>query len=260
MRDRVGTTGPRPDKKPIQSMRRDKGETVPANEFGQPIGALVPGWTPRALPPRTAMPGRFCRVEPVDPARHAADLHAAFADAPPGTWTYLPEDHNALPTAQAWRDWLQTAAASTDFVWHAIRDAASGRAAGLSTYLRIDRANGSIEVGGVIFSPQLQRQPAATEAMFLMMRRVFDELGYRRYEWKCDSLNAPSRAAALRLGFTFEGTFRQHMVYRGRNRDTDWFSILDGEWPKLRAMFEQWLKPENFDDRGRQKASLSAFR
>ncbi len=233
---------------------------MPANEFGQPVGVPVPGWTPRPLPPRTAMEGRFCRVEPVDPARHAKDLHDAFADAPPGTWTYLPDDLNALPTVQAWRDWLQTAAASTDFVWHAIVDAASGRAVGLSTYLRIDRANGSIEVGGVIFSPRLQRQPAATEAMFLMMRRVFDELGYRRYEWKCDSLNAPSRAAALRLGFTFEGTFRQHMAYRGRNRDTDWFSILDGEWPRRRAMFEQWLRPENFDDTGRQKASLSAFR
>lgn len=232
---------------------------MPANAFGQTVGNPVPDWTPRAAPPRTAIAGRFCRVEPVDPARHAQDLHDAFADAP-DTWTYLPDDMNALPNAQAWRDWLERAAASYDFVWYAIVDADSGRAVGLSTYLRIDRINGSIEVGGVVFSPMLQRKPAATEAMFLMMRRVFDELGYRRYEWKCDSLNVPSRAAARRLGFTYEGSFRQHMVYRGRNRNTDWFSILDSEWPSLRAMFEQWLRPENFDRDGRQKASFSSFR
>jgi RimJ/RimL family protein N-acetyltransferase len=123
--------------------------------------------------------------------------------------------------------------------------------------MRIDRANGVIEVGNINYSPLLQRKPAATEAMFLMMRRAFDELGYRRYEWKCDSLNAPSRAAALRLGFQYEGLFRQAAIYKGRSRDTTWFSIIDSEWPALRSAYEQWLAPENFDAAGRQQRKLS---
>ncbi|HEV2100375.1 MAG TPA: GNAT family protein, partial [Stellaceae bacterium] len=129
-----------------------------------------------------------------------------------------------------------------------------------ASYLNIDRQNGAIEVGAIHYSPALQRHPAATEAMYLMMRRVFDELGYRRYEWKCDALNGPSRAAAQRLGFRYEGLFRQATVYKGRNRDTAWFSIIDGEWPALRETFERWLDPANFDADGRQRASLSALR
>ena len=132
----------------------------------------------------------------------------------------------------------------------------SGRAVGVASYLRIDPAAGAIEVGHINFSPRLQRTRAATESMYLMMKRVFDELGYRRYEWKCDSLNAPSRAAALRLGFQFEGVFRQALVYKGRNRDTAWFSILDREWPALAAAFERWLDPANFDEAGRQRERL----
>jgi RimJ/RimL family protein N-acetyltransferase len=127
----------------------------------------------------------------------------------------------------------------------------------VATFMRIDRANGAIEVGNINYSPLLQRKPAATEAMFLMMSRAFDELGYRRYEWKCDSLNAPSRAAALRLGFQYEGLFRQAVIYKGRNRDTTWFSMIDSEWPALRSAYEQWLAPENFDAQGRQKRKLS---
>lgn len=232
---------------------------MPINVFGQMIGEPVAGWTARSMPPRTAMEGRYCRVEPLDAARHAPELHQAFAEASPASWTYLPDYMGPHTTLAAWRTWLQSAEAADDPLWHAILDR-SGRAVGIACYLRIDVNSGSIEVGGVLFSPLLQKTAAATEAMVLMMRRAFDELGYRRYEWKCDHLNAPSRAAALRLGFSFEGTFRQHMVYRGRTRDSDWFSVTDGEWPGLRATFERWLSPDNFDGEGRQKKGLAAFR
>ncbi len=230
------------------------------NDFGQMIGEPVPGWTARPWPPRTPIKGRFCRVEPLDVARHAPALQDAFAQASAASWTYLPDFMGPHPTLAAWQTWLQSAMASKDPLWHAIVEVKSGRAVGIGCYLRIDANSGSIEVGGLLYSPLLQKTPAATEAMYLMMRRAFDELGYRRYEWKCDHLNAPSRSAALRLGFTFEGTFRQHMVYRGRSRDSDWFSILHSEWPRLRAMFEQWLKSENLDSEGRQNASLASFR
>jgi len=147
--------------------------------------------------------------------------------------------------------------AAGDPMFHAIVDARSGKAVGVAAYLRIDVANGVIEVGHINYSPRLQRSVAATEAMFLMMRRVFDELGYRRYEWKCDALNEPSRLAAARLGFTFEGVFRQALVYKGRNRDSAWFSMLDCEWTERKAEFERWLSPENFDREGRQLTPLA---
>ena len=229
------------------------------NEFGQPIGAPVPGWSPRPLPPRTAMSGRFCRVEPLDPERHSADLFAANAEDEGGrNWTYLP--YGPFPTFDGYRNWLDGVASPDDPLVHAIVDLGSGRAVGVASLMRMVPAVGAIEVGGINYSPRLQRRPAATEAMFLLMRRVFDELGYRRYEWKCDSLNAASRAAALRLGFRYEGLFRQATVYKGRNRDTCWFSILDGEWPALRTAFERWLDPANFDAEGRQRVSLSSLR
>src|SRR5229473_374530 len=201
--------------------------TQQLNHLGQPIGPPLPGWQARLRPPRTAMEGRFCRLEAIDPGRHAADLFAANAD---------------------------------DRLYHAILERQSGRAVGVASFMRIDPASGVIEVGGINYSPRLQRTPAATEAMYLMMRRVFDELGYRRYEWKCDALNAPSRAAAARLGFRFEGIFRQAVVYKGRSRDTAWFSIIDGEWPTLKTAFERWLDPANFDESGRQRRRLSEFR
>ena len=227
------------------------------NQLGQPIGFPLPHWTPRPRPPRSAMEGRFCIVEPIDPARHAADLHAAnFLDQQGRNWTYLP--YGPFARLEDYRLWLDRVAAVADPLFHAIIERRSGRAVGVASYMRIDPAAGVIEVGGINYAPPLQRTPAATEAMYLMMRRVFDELGYRRYEWKCDSLNAPSRAAAQRLGFRYEGMFRQATVYKARNRDTCWFSILDSEWPAIRQAFETWLDPANFDATGAQRCPLAA--
>lgn len=232
---------------------------TPVNPLGQPVGYPLPDWTPRPLPPRTPMAGRFCRVEPLDPERHAASLFDAYAlDAEGRNWTYLA--YGPFPDAGAYRAWAEGAAASTDPLFHTIVDAAGGRAVGVASYLRIDRNAGVIEVGHLNFSPLIQRGPVATEAMALMMRRAFDELSYRRYEWKCDSLNAPSRAAAERLGFTYEGTFRQATVYKGRNRDTAWYSITDREWPAVHAAFDAWLDPANFDGDGRQRRRLAELR
>jgi RimJ/RimL family protein N-acetyltransferase len=229
------------------------------DRFGNPVGAPVPGWSPRVLPPATPMVGGFCTVEPLDPARHGAALATAMeADAAGRNWTYLPVE--PLADRAAYLAWLGSVAGREDPMAHAIVDHADGQATGLASYMRIDRGNGVIEVGSINFAPRLARTPAATEAMYLMLRRAFDELGYRRYEWKCDSLNAPSRAAAERLGFRYEGLFRQAVVYKGRNRDTAWFSIIDTEWPALRAGFARWLAPENFDAAGRQKRSLAACR
>jgi len=228
------------------------------NEFGQPVGTSVPGWTPRSPPPRTAMMGRFCTVEPLAPQRHAASLFAAFAEDDGRMWTYLPR--GPFASAGEYREWAESAALLDDPLTHAIIDNATGQAVGTAAYMRIDAASGVIEVGSITYSPRLQRRPAGTEAMYLMMRRVFDELGYRRYEWKCDSLNAPSRAAAQRLGFRYEGLFRQATLTRGRNRDTAWFSVIDSEWPALRGAFERWLDPANFDAAGQQRRSLASFR
>jgi RimJ/RimL family protein N-acetyltransferase len=231
--------------------------TANATDSAQPIGGPVPGWTTRPRPPRTPMVGRYCRVEPLDVARHAGDLFDANAEDRSGdNWTYLAIDRPS--TIEAYRAWLTQMTAGDDPLFHAIVDHATGRAVGVASYLRIDPPQGVIEVGHINYSPLLQRTRAATEAMFLMMRRAFTELGYRRYEWKCDSLNAPSRAAAQRLGFTFEGVFRQALVYKGRNRDTAWFSIVDAEWPAREAAFERWLDPANFDADGRQRSRLDA--
>ncbi len=220
-----------------------------------PIGTPVPGWTPRPRPPRSPMQGRYCTLEPLDVGRHAASLHASNRTATDDrAWTYLA--YGPFDTLTAYRDWLNEHALSDDPLFHAIVDTAMGDAVGVASYLRIDSVNGVIEVGHLNYSPRLQRTRAATEAMYLMMRRAFDELGYRRYEWKCDSLNEPSRQAALRLGFTFEGVFRQAVVYKGRNRDTAWYSIVDGEWPALRTAYERWLDAGNFDDAGRQRRRL----
>ena len=226
------------------------------NDLGQPIGFSLPQWTACPRPPRSAMEGRFCRVEPVGPERHASDLYAANSlDREGRNWTYLP--YGPFTRIEDYRVWLDRASAGDDPLFHAIIERQSGHAVGVASYMRIDPAAGVIEVGGINYAPPLQRTPAATEAMYLMMRRVFDELGYRRYEWKCDSLNAPSRAAAQRLGFQYEGMFRQATVYTARNRDTCWFSILDSEWPALKRAFEKWLAPDNFDPAGRQRESLS---
>jgi len=233
--------------------------TEQLNHLGQPIGRPLPAWQARPRPPRTAMDGRFCRVEPLDPSRHAADLLAANAEDRDGrNWTYLP--YGPFARDDDYRQWMERVCRGEDPLFHAIVARDSGRAVGVASLMRIDPVNGVIEVGGINYSPRLQRRPAATEAMYLLMRRAFDELGYRRYEWKCDALNAPSRAAAARLGFRFEGIFRQAIVYKGRSRDTAWFSITDGEWPALKAAFERWLEPANFDESGRQKRRLAEFR
>jgi RimJ/RimL family protein N-acetyltransferase len=205
------------------------------------------------------MLGRYCRVEPLDVARHAAELHAANqADAAGRNWTYL--SVGPFDAFEPYRDWLAAVAPGDDPLFHAIVDLATGRALGVAAYMRVDPPNGVIEVGHINYAPALQRTPAATEAMYLMMRRAFDELGYRRYEWKCDALNAPSRAAAARLGFTYEGTFRQAVVYKSRNRDTAWFSITDRDWPPLRNALERWLSPTNFDHHGHQLHPLNTLR
>ena len=237
----------------------EPGMTAPRrNAYGQPIGPAVPDWTPRPLPPRTPMQGRTCRLEPLDPEAHAEELFAAFTAFPDErSWTYLLSDRP--DSLERYRADLARLAGSHDPLFFAIRDGESGRAVGVASYLRIDPGNGVIEVGHIHFGPALMRRPAATETMHLMMARAFG-LGYRRYEWKCDSLNAPSRAAALRLGFTFEGIFRNAIVVKGRSRDTAWFSITDGEWPRVRAGLEAWLDPGNFDGAGRQRQGLAELR
>jgi RimJ/RimL family protein N-acetyltransferase len=228
------------------------------NPLGQPVGFPVEGWTARERPGPTPMTGRYCRVEPLDPDRHAHELYAAYSEDRDGRmWTYLPWGPYA-----GFDDFLAATGAGLrreNFITYAVIDATGGQAVGVASYLNINLAAGSIEVGGIAYSPRLQRTPLGTEAMFLMMQRVFDELGYRRYEWKCNALNAPSRAAAERYGFRFEGIFRQADVIKGRNRDTAWLSIIDSEWPALKTAFERWLDPANFDGDGRQRLSLSAI-
>ncbi|MEX2649995.1 MAG: GNAT family protein [Alphaproteobacteria bacterium] len=226
------------------------------NELGQPIGEPLEGWTARPRPPRTPMVGRTCIVEPLDPGRHADSLFAAFAEDRDGRdWTYLP--YGPFADGRAFRAWLDGSCLGDDPLFHAVIDARSGRATGLASYLRVEPATGVIEVGHIHYAPSMQRGIAATEAMVLMTTRVFDELGYRRYEWKCDALNAPSRQAAERLGFRYEGLFRQATMVKGRNRDTAWYAIIDRDWPALRAAFRRWLDPANFDAESRQRTRLA---
>jgi RimJ/RimL family protein N-acetyltransferase len=239
---------------PETADRTDAGTEAATNALGQPIGPPVVSWDPPRPPPREPMRGRFCIVEVMD-ERFAADLFAAdLLDADARTWTYLP--YGPFATEQDYRGWLRATCLGSDPLFHVVIDSTRGQAVGVAAYMRIQPASGSIEVGHVHFSPLLQRTPAATEAMYLMMRRAF-ELGYRRYEWKCDSLNAPSRRAAQRLGLSFEGIFRHATVYKGRSRDTVWYSVVDREWPSLAKAFEAWLAPDNFDHVGRQRMSLS---
>lgn len=229
-----------------------------ANHLGQPVGAPLPDWTPRARPPRTPMAGRLCRLEPLEAGRHAEALHEAHrADREGRNWTYLP--YGPFASTEEYVAWVRSVETGEDPLFFAILDRASERAVGVASYLRIDAAMGSIEVGHLSYSPALQGTAAATEAMYLMMRRAFDELGYRRYEWKCNALNAPSWNAAERLGFRYEGTFRQAWVQKGRNRDNAWFSIIDSEWPGVRSALEAWLHQSNFDESGRQRRALGEF-
>jgi RimJ/RimL family protein N-acetyltransferase len=234
------------------------------NELGQPVGHPVPGWTPR--PPATAavLKGRYCRLERLDPHRHAEELFTADQlDARGESWTYLP--YGPFDTLADYRHWVEQVCGGDDPLFYAIVDttdtdpAAAGgqpRAVGVLSYLRMQPEIGVIEIGHVHYSPLLQRRRAATEAQYLLASHAFEELGYRRLEWKCDALNAASRSAAARLGFTYEGTLRQAAMVKGRNRDTAWYSITDSEWPDLRDRFASWLHPDNFDAQGRQRTSL----
>ena len=225
------------------------------NELGQEIGFPVPNWKSPPLPPREPMQGRFCRLEPFDLDRHAAALFEAdAADVDGRSWTYLA--YGPFRDYPSYRAWLTETCLGDDPLFFVVVDMDDSRPAGLVSYLRIAPGAGSIEVGHIHYSPRLQRRPAATEAMYLMMKWSF-EAGYRRYEWKCNALNAASRAAAQRLGLSFEGVFRQAAVTKGRNRDTAWYAAIDAEWPALRQAFLTWLAPENFDSTGRQRARLS---
>lgn len=228
------------------------------NSLGQPIGDPVPHWKPVAPPPRSPIEGRYCRIEPIDPERHAAQLFEAISDDQDSrTWTYM--GYGPFATLPEYRAWMKSTCMGDDPLFHAIVETAGGKAVGVASYLRIDPKFGVIETGHIHYSPRLQRTRAATEAMYLLMARVFDELHYRRYEWKCDSLNGPSRQAAARFGFSYEGVFRQATIYKGRNRDTAWFSVIDKEWPGLRAAYQTWLDPANFDADGKQKQALGAL-
>ena len=227
------------------------------NPQGQPIGAPVTGWTGAPMLPHTPIDGIRCDLVPLV-VGHAAALHRAFAADTSGTlWTYMPM--GPFESEADYADWVAGAAEQTDPLFYTVIDKASGRPVGVCSYLRITPLHGAVEVGWITYAPALKQTATATEVMYLMMKRAFD-LGYRRYEWKCDALNAPSRRAAQRLGFVYEGTFRQAVVVKGRNRDTAWFSITDQEWPAIEAAFVQWLSPDNFDDVGRQRMPLQSFR
>jgi RimJ/RimL family protein N-acetyltransferase len=231
-------------------------DTDPAT--GLPIGSRVADPSPAPRPQRTTLTGRHVTVAPLDPVAHADSLYAATSGAEnERLWLYLFD--GPFASRADFDAYLTRIAQSEDPLYYAILDTTTGKAIGHAAYLRIEPAHRCIEVGGILYAPALQRTPAATEAMYLMARHVFEDLGYRRYEWKCNALNAPSHRAALRLGFTYEGIFRQHMIVKGRNRDTAWLSMLDSEWPARKAAFEQWLDPTNFDADGRQKTSLSAL-
>jgi RimJ/RimL family protein N-acetyltransferase len=227
------------------------------NPLGQPVGLPIPHWQPPAWPSREPLEGRFCRVEALSGERHASELHEANSlDTDNRNWTYM--TYGPFESWEAYRDWVSASAATSDPLFFAIVDKTLKRAVGVASYLRIEPRHGSIEVGHLQFSPLLQGKPAATEAMFLMMKRAF-ELGYRRYEWKCNALNEPSRRAAQRLGLSYEGLFRQAAVVKGRNRDTAWYAAIDQEWPALKAAFQEWLAPSNFDESGRQRVALSTL-
>ena len=227
------------------------------NQFGQPVGDVVPAWQPRQRPARIALIGRYVALQPVT-TLHVPALHLSLCGPEDARlWTYRPTA--VPPTEGALADLVDEWSTSTESrTWAVVP--IGGEAAGLTSLHRIDPAHGQAEVAAIVYARSLQRSRATTEATYLLMRYAFDGLGYRRFEWKCDALNDPSRQAALRLGFTHEGRFRNHLVIQGRSRDTDWFSVTDAEWPAVRAGLQSWLDPANFDADGRQRASLSELR
>ena len=214
-------------------------------------------WTGCERPTRTTLEGRLARIEPLDPERHATDLFGE-AQGQHDRHAYLFE--HAPDDEASFRSFLEQKAIDDDPLWFAIVDRETGRAVGRYTLMRIDAPNGVIEIGNIFYGPSMMRRPIATEACYLAARYVFDTLGYRRFEWKCNDANEPSKRAALRYGFTAEGVFRQALIVKGRNRDTAWFSMLDREWPRERTAFEAWLAPENFDSEGCQIRRLEEIR
>ena len=226
------------------------------NEFDQPIGDSVDGWLPRPAPAPVTLMGQYARLEPLSQAHRGA---VAELGAIPQLWTYRPDGPLAPDEVG---EWIERRVAETATVTFAVVRLGLGvggdeeAVQGMCSLMRTDATGGVTEIGAILYSPDLQGTAASTEVTHVVARHVFDDLGYRRLEWKCDSLNEPSRRAAARLGFTYEGRFRQHLVYRGRNRDTDWFSIIDAEWPAIRAEHERWLDPSNFDADGRQLTKL----
>jgi len=221
----------------------------------QPLGNEVDA-TPAERPGAIRLDGRLCRIETLDPALHGDGLWRSFKEDQ-SIWTYLA--YGPFADERSFAAWLDERAVLLDPFSYAVVDLATGLASGIVTLMEIRPAMRVIEIGNIVYGRPLQRTPAATEAQYLMAQYVFEWLGYRRYEWKCNALNAPSRQAALRLGFTFEGIFRQHMIVKGRNRDTAWYAMLDCDWPGRKAAFERWLAPKNFDEAGRQHLSLSAL-
>lgn len=229
------------------------------NEYDQPVGSPVENWGGAERPERVTLTGTYCRLEPVNAVDHAVDLFEAYATATDGRdWTYLP--YGPFDSVGDYRSHAEALEASSDPLHFAVISLETGKAVGTLSLMRQDPAAGSIEVGHVVFSPLLARTRESTEAQYLAMQYAFDELGYRRYEWKCDDLNAPSRRTAERLGFTYEGTFRQATVVKGRNRDTAWFSVTDTEWPGVRDAFTAWLDASNFNGDGRQLRKLEELR
>ncbi|MEM7032869.1 MAG: GNAT family protein [Chloroflexota bacterium] len=227
------------------------------NEYGQPIGPSLKDWGAPLHPPKTMLAGQYCQVVPVDVEQHAQDLYQANSlEEDASGWTYLP--YGPFASLESYIQWLTQTCLGDDPQFYAIIDRQSGQAVGLTSYLRITPEHGVIEIGHLKFSPRLSRTTAATESLILMIRHAFD-LGYRRCEWKCDAFNVKSRAAAERLGFIFEGVFRQVIVYRDRSRDTAWYAIIDQDWPRLVPIYEQWLDPKNFTEEGQQRIRLSAL-
>ena len=219
--------------------------------------ADLSGWTPRPRPTAEVIEGRWCRLERLDPARHGDTLFEA--SAAPGAEERFRYLYEPQPASRAEFDtWMERASAGDDPRFYAVIDGATGRAEGRQSLMRITPEHGVIEIGNILWGPAIARTRMATEALFLFARYAFDALGYRRFEWKCNAANEPSRRAALRFGFSFEGVFRQHMVVKGKNRDTAWFAMTDRDWPAIRSGFERWLDPSNFDAGGRQRLSLAA--
>lgn len=212
-------------------------------------------WTPRPRPTAEALTGQWCRLERFDPQRHSDSLfEASVAPGAEDRFRYLPD---VVPDRAAFDAWAEKMAAGSDPLCYAVIDPATGRAEGRQTLMRIDPVNGVIEIGNILWGPKIARTRIATEALYLFARYIFDDLGYRRFEWKCNALNAPSRRAAERFGFAFEGIFRNHMVVKGENRDTAWYAMTDGDWPRIKSAMQRWLDPGNFDANGRQRKALA---